>query len=69
MDNDQIDRSANEVEGSVNQRVGKAIAGVKLESDGKADKPNGKVEAAVRGRLRFSERDVLRSENPLLRPE
>jgi uncharacterized protein YjbJ (UPF0337 family) len=52
MDNDQIDRSANEVEGAgaVNQRVGKAIAGVKLESDGKADKPSGKVEAVVRGR-------------------
>ena len=50
MDNDQIDRSANEVEGSVNQRVGKAIAGVKPESDSKADKPYGKVEAVVRGR-------------------
>jgi uncharacterized protein YjbJ (UPF0337 family) len=50
MDNDQIDRSANEVEGAVNQRVGKPIAGVKLESDGKADKPSGKVEAVVRGR-------------------
>lgn len=50
MNKGQIDRSANEVEGAVNQRVGKAIDDVKPEANGKADKPDGKVEVVVRGR-------------------
>ena len=51
MDKHHIDKSAKEVEGAVNQEVGKAIADVKPKSDGNADKPDGRVvEAVVRGR-------------------
>jgi len=50
MNKDQIDRSANEAEGTVNQRVGTAIDDVEPEAKGKAGKPNGKVEVVVRGR-------------------
>jgi len=50
MNKDQIDRSANEIDGTVNQRVGRAIDDVKPEANGKADKPDDKVEVVVPGR-------------------
>jgi uncharacterized protein YjbJ (UPF0337 family) len=49
MDKDRIVGSAKEIKGAVKQVVGKAIGDVKLESDGKADKIEGKVQNASGG--------------------
>ena len=49
MDKDRIVGSAKEIKGAVKQVVGKAIGDVKLESDGKADKIEGKVQSASGG--------------------
>jgi len=49
MDKDRIEGSAKEIKGAVKQVVGKAVGDAKLESDGKADKAEGKVQNAVGG--------------------
>ena len=41
--------SAKEVKGAVKQMVGKAVGDAKLESEGKADKIEGKVQNAIGG--------------------
>jgi uncharacterized protein YjbJ (UPF0337 family) len=49
MDKDRIEGSAKEIKGAVKQVVGKAIGDAKLETDGKADKTEGKVQNAIGG--------------------
>ena len=49
MDKDRVVGSAKQVKGTVKQAVGKAIGDAKLESEGKADKLEGKVQNVVGG--------------------
>jgi uncharacterized protein YjbJ (UPF0337 family) len=47
MDKGRIAGSVKEIKGSVKQAVGKAVGDAKLESDGRADKADGKVQNAI----------------------
>jgi len=49
MDEDRIAGAAKEIKGSVKEAIGKAVGDDKLQSDGKADKVEGKVQNAVGG--------------------
>jgi uncharacterized protein YjbJ (UPF0337 family) len=49
MDKDRVAGSAKQVKGTIKEVVGKAIGDAKLESDGKADKIEGKVQNAIGG--------------------
>jgi uncharacterized protein YjbJ (UPF0337 family) len=49
MDKDRIAGAAKQIKGSVKEVVGKAVGDAKLQSDGKADKLEGKVQNAVGG--------------------
>jgi uncharacterized protein YjbJ (UPF0337 family) len=47
MDKDRVVGSAKQIKGEVKQAVGKAVGDAKLESEGTADKIEGKVQNAV----------------------
>jgi uncharacterized protein YjbJ (UPF0337 family) len=49
MDKDRVVGSAKQIKGAVKQAVGKAVGDAKLESDGKADEVEGKVQNAIGG--------------------
>jgi uncharacterized protein YjbJ (UPF0337 family) len=49
MDKDRIAGAANQAKGSVKEAVGKATGDVNLETSGKVDKFQGKVQSAVGG--------------------
>ena len=49
MDKDRVVGSAKVVKGKIKEAVGKAVGDAKLESQGKADKVEGKVQNAVGG--------------------
>ena len=49
MDKDRVVGSAKQVKGAVKQAVGKAVGDTKLESEGKADTVEGKVQNAIGG--------------------
>lgn len=49
MDKDRVIGSAKVVKGKIKTAVGKAVGDAKLESEGKADKIEGKVQNAVGG--------------------
>ena len=49
MDKDRVAGSAKQVKGSIKQAVGKAVGDAKLESEGKADQIEGKVQNVVGG--------------------
>ena len=49
MDKDRVVGSAKHVKGAVKQVVGKAVGDTKLESEGKTDKIEGKVQNAIGG--------------------
>jgi uncharacterized protein YjbJ (UPF0337 family) len=49
MDKDRIIGSAKKIKGSVKEAAGKAAGDTKLESEGKAEKVEGKVQNAVGG--------------------
>ena len=49
MDKNRIAGSAKEIKGAVKQVVGKAVGDAKLQSEGKADKIEGKVQNAIGG--------------------
>ena len=49
MDKDRVAGSAKQVKGTVKQAVGKAIGDAKLESEGRTDKIEGKVQDAIGG--------------------
>jgi uncharacterized protein YjbJ (UPF0337 family) len=59
MDKDRIVGSAKEMKGAVKETIGKAVGDVKLQSDGKADKVEGKVQNALGG-AKDAVRDALR---------
>ncbi len=49
MDKDRVAGSAKVVKGKIKEAVGKAVGDTKLESQGKVDKIEGKVQNAVGG--------------------
>ena len=49
MDKDRIAGAAKNIKGSIKQAVGKAVGDAKLQSDGKADKVEGKIQNAFGG--------------------
>ena len=49
IDKDRVIGSAKEIKGTVKQTVGKAVGDTKLESEGGADKIEGKVQNAIGG--------------------
>ena len=49
MNKDRTAGSAKEIKGSIKETVGKAVGDTKLQSDGKADKVEGKVQNAIGG--------------------
>jgi uncharacterized protein YjbJ (UPF0337 family) len=49
MDKDRVVGSAKEIKGAVKQAVGRAVGDAKLESEGSADKIEGKVQNAIGG--------------------
>jgi uncharacterized protein YjbJ (UPF0337 family) len=49
MDKDRIAGAAKELRGSIKETIGKAVGDAKLQSDGKTDKVEGKVQNAVGG--------------------
>jgi uncharacterized protein YjbJ (UPF0337 family) len=49
IDKDRVIGSAKEIKGTVKQTVGKAVGNAKLESEGTADKIEGKVQNAIGG--------------------
>ena len=53
MDKDRIVGSRKQIRGAVKRVVGKAIGDSNLESEGKADKMEGKVQNAIGGLKRF----------------
>jgi uncharacterized protein YjbJ (UPF0337 family) len=59
MDKDRIVGSAKEIKGSVKETIGKAVGDIKLQSDGKADKVEGKVQNALGG-AKDAVRDALK---------
>ena len=57
MDKDRVIGSAKVVKGKVKEALGKAVGDAKLETEGKADKAEGKVQNIVGGL-----KDALRGE-------
>ena len=49
MDKDRIVGSGKQIKGAVKQTVGKAVGHAKLESEGKADRIEGKVQNTIGG--------------------
>ena len=49
MDKDRIIGSAKKIKGSIKEAAGKAVGDAKLESEGKADKVEGRVQNAIGG--------------------
>jgi uncharacterized protein YjbJ (UPF0337 family) len=49
MDKDRIVGSGKQIKGAVKQTVGKAVGDAKLESEGKADRIEGKVQNTIGG--------------------
>jgi uncharacterized protein YjbJ (UPF0337 family) len=49
MNKDRIAGAAKEIKGSVKETVGKVAGDAKLQSDGKADKVEGKIQNAIGG--------------------
>jgi len=49
MDKDRIIGSSKQIKGSIKEAVGKATGDAKLQSDGEADKIEGKVQNAIGG--------------------
>jgi uncharacterized protein YjbJ (UPF0337 family) len=47
MDRDQVIGSAKQVKGAVEQSLGRAVGDAKLESEGRADKAEGKIQKAI----------------------
>ncbi len=58
MDKDRLVGSAKEIKGAVKQAVGKAVGDGNLESDGKADRIQGKVQNAIGGLEEHSQREI-----------
>jgi uncharacterized protein YjbJ (UPF0337 family) len=59
MDKDRVVGSVKQVKGTVKQVVGKVVGDAKLESEGQADKIEGKVQNAIGG-LKDRVKDALK---------
>lgn len=59
MDKDRVAGSAKQIKGEVKEVVGRAIGDSKLESEGKADKIEGKVQNAIGG-IKDTVKDALK---------
>lgn len=59
MDKDRIAGSAKEIKGAVKETIGKTIGDAKLQSDGRADRAEGKVQNAIGG-VKDAVRDALK---------
>jgi uncharacterized protein YjbJ (UPF0337 family) len=59
MDKDRIAGSAKEIKGSVKEALGKATGNAKLQSDGRADKVEGRLQNAIGG-IKDTMRDALK---------
>jgi uncharacterized protein YjbJ (UPF0337 family) len=59
MDKDRVAGSAKQVKGTVREAVGKVVGDAKLESEGKADEAEGKVQNAIGG-LKDVVRDAVK---------
>ncbi len=59
MDKNRIVGSAKELKGATKEAIGKAIGDAKLQSDGKADQAEGKVQNAIGG-VNDAVRDALK---------
>ena len=59
MDKDRFIGAAKEIKGSIKQTVGKAVGDAKLQSEGNAEKAEGKLQNAVGG-LKDAVRDALK---------
>jgi len=59
VDKDRIAGSAKEIKGSIKEAVGKAVGDTKLQSEGKADHAEGKIQNAV-GDLKDTLRDAVK---------
>ena len=59
MDKDRIAGSAKVIKGSVKEAIGKVTGDAKLETEGKADKVEGKLQNAVGG-VKDTVRDALK---------
>lgn len=49
MDKDRIAGAAKELKGSVKETIGKLVGDAKLQTDGEADKVEGKIQNAIGG--------------------
>ena len=58
MDKDRVVGSAKQIKGAVKQVVGKAVGDAKLESEGTADKVEGKVQNAIGSPQRHAQREI-----------
>jgi len=58
MDKDRVAGSAKQIKGTIKRAVGKAVGDTKLESEGKADKVEGKIQNAVGG-IKDSVREII----------
>lgn len=59
IDKDRIAGSAKEIKGSLKEAVGKALGDTKLQTEGKADQAEGKIQNAVGG-LKDTIRDAVK---------
>ena len=59
MDKDRVAGSAKQVKGTIKELVGKATGDTKLESKGKADKLEGKIQNAV-GSIKDTVREIVK---------
>ena len=59
MDKDRIAGSAKVIKGTVKEAIGKATGDAKLETEGKADKVEGKIQNAIGG-VKDAVRDELK---------
>ena len=59
MDKDRVVGSAKQIKGTIKELVGKATGDAKLESEGKADKVEGKIQNAVGG-IKDTVREIVK---------
>ena len=58
MDKDRIVGAAKEIKGSVKEAIGKVIGDAKLQSDGKAEQTEGKIQNVIGG-LKDTVREIV----------
>jgi uncharacterized protein YjbJ (UPF0337 family) len=59
MNKDRVAGSAKQIKGTIKELVGKATGDAKLESEGKADKVEGKIQNAVGG-IKDTVREIVK---------